>query len=568
MRRDLAELASDHPLLTDDGTRLREAAERLLTVTRVRFDLLWNYYKNPTRPDADPTDIGHRPYRQAQEWGLPPRITGRLSGDGVFDATPLPGTTRKEVVIENDIGWRIETQVDFLFGRPIVVNSASPDAERRPIIEQLLRQTLANNGGLVFLQKLALLGAVYGQVDVLVKFVPEDSGVAPDDACPTQFLGATAPAPAAEEIMSPLQPHAGPATEAEASPADAPVGNPEPNSAANNSPWTIDRLARVIRFEIVDPTRALPLLEPGDCTCVDAFAVVYQLPRVAPPPTPVRQGRWWLSRLSRKQLPDPDKRTIIELHTASAWQKYDDGILADSCACTLGRLPLIHIQNTADPQSYDGQSDVEPLIPLQDELNTRLSDRAYRIAMTSFKMYLGKGIENFNDMPVAPGRMWSTDNAQADVIEFGGDSGGNPSEAEHIAEVREALDKLSGVSPVASGNLRGKIGNLTSAEALRVTMMSLLARTERKRTTYGTAITQLCELALAWLDHAGLFQTTAADRAVQIHWPNPVPSNEGERLALAKAKLDVGVSTDVVLRELGYGTDDASVPSPGTPGEG
>ena len=68
------------------------------------------------------------------------------------------------------------------------------------------------------------------------------------------------------------------------------------------------------------------------------------------------------------------------------------------------------------------------LIPLQDELNTRLSDRANRIAMQSFKMYLGKHIENFADLPVTPGRMWSTDNADADVIEFGGDSAcpGNP----------------------------------------------------------------------------------------------------------------------------------------------
>ena len=28
----------------------------------------------------------------------------------------------------------------------------------------------------------------------------------------------------------------------------------------------------------------------------------------------------------------------------------------------------------------------------------------------------------------------------------------------------------------------------------------------------------------AWLDHAGLFPTTTDDRAVQIHWPNPMPS--------------------------------------------
>src|SRR5438309_146938 len=83
-----------------------------------------------------------------------------------------------------------------------------------------------------------------------------------------------------------------------------------------------------------------------------------------------------------------------------------------------GRVPLVHVQNTAVPFQYSGGSDVEPLIPLQDELNTRLSDRANRITLQSFKMYLGKGVDNFDTLPVAPGRMWVTDNEKADVIEF------------------------------------------------------------------------------------------------------------------------------------------------------
>ena len=557
MRNDLARLNSTNPLLADDGTRLRAAADKLLTTARCRLDRLWAYYRNPMRVEAMiADDAPARPYRQAQEWGLPSRITGHVAGDNVFDASSVPGVARKEVVIENDIGWRVETQVDFLFGRAIVLNSACADVTRRPLIEQLLRQTLANNGGLVFLQKLALLGAVYGQVDVLVKFCPEQAGDAPTNACPTQLLGAQTDTPLPDSRLpdapphSPGLPHAGPAPAADAAPAEASGDDLASHSGATiPSPETISRLARMVRFEIVDPTRALPLLEPEDCRCVEAFATVYQLDRIAPPPA-VRP-KWWQSPFLRSSTQDNDKRTIIELVTATAWQKYDDGRLVDSGPSTLGRLPLVHVQNTADPLSYDGVSDVEPLIPLQDELNTRLSDRAYRIAMQSFKMYLGKHIENFVDLPVTPGRMWSTDNADADVIEFGGDSA-CPSEESHIAEVREALDKLSGVSPVAAGAIRGKIGNLTSAEALRVTMMALLSRTERKRTTYGTAIAQLCELTLAWLDHAGLLASLPDERGIQIHWPNPMPSNESEQLALAKAKESLGIPREVVLRELGY----------------
>jgi hypothetical protein len=157
------------------------------------------------------------------------------------------------------------------------------------------------------------------------------------------------------------------------------------------------------------------------------------------------------------------------------------------------------------------------MIPIQDELNTRLSDRANRITMQSFKMYLGKGIDGFTSVPIAPGRMWATDNTEAEVIEFGGDTK-SPSEDRHIIELREAMDKVSGVTPIAAGAIRGRIGHLTSAAALRVTMMALLAKTQRKRLTYGQAIARMCELSLAWLDRAGLFPTSPDERQVEIEW--------------------------------------------------
>jgi hypothetical protein len=63
-----------------------------------------------------------KPYRQAQEWGLPARITGYRGGcaDEPFGGTLDDECTRKEVVIENDIGWRIETMVRCMsdYGKP------------------------------------------------------------------------------------------------------------------------------------------------------------------------------------------------------------------------------------------------------------------------------------------------------------------------------------------------------------------------------------------------------------------------------------------------------------------
>src|SRR5690606_4574016 len=124
-----------------------------------------------------------------------------------------------------------------------------------------------------------------------------------------------------------------------------------------------------------------------------------------------------------------------------------------------GRVPVVHVQNVAQPYRYEGLSEVEPLIPLQDELNARLSDRASRVTMQSFKMYLVKGIEGFDAMPVGPGQIWCTENAQASIEAFGADAS-SPSEESHIKEIRDALDKTSGVPPLATGVVQGRVGNL------------------------------------------------------------------------------------------------------------
>jgi hypothetical protein len=317
-----------------------------------------------------------------------------------------------------------------------------------------------------------------------------------------------------------------------------------------------------------EPAGALPFLNPLDYRVVDCYSQTFDLPASTPPKaTGISPRLTWFEKLVYKTArhwsadhrsalvaaddPNHPATRIVELITSTAWRRYENGTLTHEGANSLGEIPLVHIQNTSVPFEYGGVSDVEPLLPLQDELNTRLSDRAHRITMQSFKMYLGKGIENFSTLPVSPGRMWMSDNEDADVQEFGGDAA-CPSEDAHIADIREAIDKTSGVSPIAAGAIKGRIGRLTSAAALRVTMQALLAKTDKKRTTYGAGIARMCELALAWLDRAGLFATTPDERGIDISWPSPLPANDLEKLQEAESKVRLGVSREVVLRELGY----------------
>jgi len=485
---------------------------------RPAFDRLWDYYRNELDFHASGNEHD-RPYTCGQRQGLP----GRLRDP----------RRQREVVIENDIGWRINALVDFMFAKPVGLQSLAADPNTAAAIERILEALIEANGGTQFFQNLALLGAVYGHVDLLPRI---------DQLPPTG--------------LSESQPHP-PNTPAPTHSAAGRAGNapfkPESTEAADHLS-TLDRAVRFasqIRIETVEAPRAIPLLCSHDYRELDGYILHYHLPQ------PEVESAGFLSRLIDRTGRPAGRQAhipVTEIWTDRAIRIYHGDRLVTETPNRLGRLPVVHIQNLPQPYVYEGLSEVEPLIPLQDELNTRLSDRANRVTFQSFRMYLGKGIEGFLDRPVRPGQMWATDNPEASIETFGGDAA-SPSEDAHIAELREAMDKTSTVTPVAAGLLRAKVGNLTSENALRIVMMGMLARTEKKRITYGEGITQLARIVLDLLDQTGLLPTAPEDRRLRLHWPSPLPENTTQRLQDAEIKQRLGVPAQTILAELGYPTE-------------
>ncbi|MHC4573043.1 MAG: phage portal protein [Planctomycetota bacterium] len=486
---------------------------------QTHFTRLWEYYTNPVYEacgtgafDRKVNESG-RCYVQAQECGLPARITGFVhSADaGILGGRSVREVQRKEVVVENDIAWRINAAVDFLFGKPVSFVSKSPKGQKRAEIGSILKALFEANGGILFFQDMAVLGSVYGFVDCLVR---------PGNEILERFI----------------------------------------SSSQKLSLEDVLQLAPTISLELIEAPRALPVLEEGDYKQIRYYVQHFYQKKNA-----LSRKRSFLSRLlsgfsqgasSQGGRAGDNRETaaVTEIMSETAWQRYEDKELTAEGELPWGFLPVVHIQNIAQPYYYEGISDVEPLVPLQDELNTRLSDRASRITFQSFKMYLGKGIEGFEDRPVSPGRMWCTDNPEATIEEFGGDAA-VPSEEMHIAEIREAMDKASGVTPLVAGVLRSKLGNLTSAVALKLTLMGMLSKTERKKFTYGEGLKKVCKMVLEMLDTAGIYKTSREDREVEIIFPSPLPENMTEKLKEAQMKKELGVSTEQVLRELGYDTD-------------
>jgi len=495
---------------------------------------LWDYFRNElvaaSGVAADAMNANCRPYFQAQEAGLPPRITGvrRLDGEALTDVR------RKEVVIENDIAWRIHTMVDFLFGKPPTIRSLAADAELAGVIERCIAAMIDANGGVGLLQEMALFGAVYGFVDVALR-TPADGTAAP----PADHLRPAPPPAAGDE-----------------SPSARRSGTSDINALRDASRQNLAEravlLASRLQLETVEAPRILPVLDENDYRRLRCWVQRFHK---RPPRLAGRQRPWYSLGLGSRG-DEPGVVEVVEIIGAGWWQRYEDRRLVAEGPNLLSRIPVVHVQNIAMAGAYEGLSDVEPLIPLQDELNTRLSDRANRVTYQSFKMYLGKGIDDFLERPVGPGQMWATQNLNANIEEFGSDSG-SPSEDAHIEQVRLAMDKVSAVTPLAAGLIRGNVGNLTSATALKVLLSGLLARTARKRLTYGRGLQQIAELALDYLDKVGALRTATADRRVEIHWPTPLPADEGEQLRNAQMKAALGVSAERIMAELGYGRQDS-----------
>ena len=476
---------------------------------QTHFGRFWDYYQNPmystiglSAADAKLNESA-RTYVQAQEMGLPARITGikRSEASGLLGGRAVAEIERKEVVIENDIGWRINAMVDFLFGKGVDIVCRAEDKSRRAEIDKILKQVFNANGGVRFFQDMAVLGAVYGFVDCIVR--------------PGQKIADFAA------------------------------------NLSSSSSFSLQKALELISdcgLELIEAQRALPVLDERDFRKINFYVQHF----IEQKNETASEGNF-LRRLLGGKGSSTARHSIAvtEIISPNWWQRYEEKQLAEEGPNVMGIIPVVHIQNIAQPLYYEGISDVEPLIPLQDELNTRLSDRASRITFQAFKMYLAKGIEGIENRAVSPGRMWCTDNPDASIEQFGGDST-TPSEDAHIGEIREALDKASSVTPVVAGVLKDKVGNLTSAVALKMTLMGMLAKTERKNYAYGQGLKEIAAMVMHLLDVTNIYPNTKDERVFDVIFPSPLPENTLEKLNEAKLKQELGVSKEQVLRELGY----------------
>lgn len=514
---DLSNLNDPHGWLADPQALLDHVSAWQSAITP-ELDRRWLYHTDePLQGGRVMVRGGEngRPLVTGQEIGLPYRISGLAALGSWWGVHPQvdPGDRldleRKEVVTENEIGWRVRTFIDWCIGDtgPVIRSLA-----RRPglqsAIEELLNLVFEQQHRGSWLREWCTTAAVYGFADVHVR---------PD-----------------EDVVLDIDERTGNIVAARVA------------GAGRLLEGDFELFAQSMRWRIVDPREVVPLRDPRSADRLWGWMRSYRTP--ANPALDDRQmhlnalnpggsgragatsaipnaGRTTAGAAARRlPRPHPDEVHWIELHTPERTRVFRSAtrdrrwVTVWDAANRVRGLPVVHKPHEPIRGRYDGCGIVEPLIPLQNELNIRLSDRAHKITMQAFKMYLGKGLENFADRVIGPGRMWHTDNPEASIAEFGG-STSDEGENLHIREVREAMDRVSAIPALAAGDIQGRIGNLTSATALQTVLRGLIGKVHAQREVDGRALAEIAERTLDLADALGVLPTRPEDRRCTIEWP-------------------------------------------------
>ncbi|MEM0914779.1 MAG: hypothetical protein AAGK09_09245, partial [Planctomycetota bacterium] len=289
-----------------------------------------SYYRNPARRvgTIDAAGTSQTTRRLAQEAGLPARVTGvrreGLARTGGDDRS----FGRREVVIENDIAWRVQVMIDFLFGKMPLLVSAAEDERTREVVEALIDAAWDASGGLETLQDAALMAHVFGHVDFVVR-VDELGLRAAGRRASRARLGSGSGA-ASHEVLLEIAAEAG----------------------------------RAFRIEAVDPRRSVPVLDADDYRVLDGYVIHYERESNGVERVGLRRGVFggesWGRRLKREAYTEVFGPDGHEVWVGGELVAKEDGGVFD------GMVPVVHVQNQSQPLVYAGVGEVEPLIPLQD----------------------------------------------------------------------------------------------------------------------------------------------------------------------------------------------------------
>ncbi len=233
---------------------------------------------------------------------------------------------------------------------------------------------------------------------------------------------------------------------------------------------------------------------------------------------------------------------------------YHNRVLISTTPNPIGEIPIVHCKNLPLSTSFFGQSDIDQVGDLNDDLNViggAINEILLYSAMPTTLIFGARA----SLLEKSPDKVWSNlpENAKVENLEMKSEL---TSSREHYNTIRRAIFELSNTPEGALGEEQA-ISN-TSGIALEVRYMPLMEKTRRKRITYGKAIVKLNKILLLLMekvlgidisavanDKDNLYQTS-------LKWNSPLPADEKAIIDNLIAKLDAGLESKAgALRVLG-----------------
>ena len=287
------------------------------------------------------------------------------------------------------------------------------------------------------------------------------------------------------------------------------------------------------RLVVVDPETVTVSLVPDDAQQILSYQIAYTSkdPKTRKPigirQVIERDGMRWRITDQIGELDNLNWRTIGE----TVWP-YDFS-------------PIVDCQNLPAPGEFWGQSDLEDdVIEIIRAINFIASNTARIIRFHAHPKTWGRGFTakdlriGVDETIILPG-----DNAELRNLEMQSDLA---SSLRYLDMLRQALHEISRVPEVATGNL-DRAGSL-SGVALKILYQPLLEKTNTKRLLYGDMLIELNRRLLAIGGFGDALRT-------QLHWQEVLPQDPMQERQAALIDMQLGVSQDTLLQQLGYDPD-------------
>lgn len=244
---------------------------------------------------------------------------------------------------------------------------------------------------------------------------------------------------------------------------------------------------------------------------------------------------------------------------------YLDGVETDRVKNSLREINIVHIKNMPLAGQTYGQSDLKSIIPLQKELNSKVTDVSDIINYHSAPVTIIQGAKSKN-LEKGAKKVWGGLPKDSKVYNLKLEGDLNASNT-FIGMTKTAIHELSNTPEDSLGG-SSAISNTTGV-ALQIKYAPLLEKTWLKRQTYGKGLEHICRLVIKLLRLKGndalkekleeMMKTPEDVKKVyrnKILFADPLPKDEMVQLQLIAQKINMGIEEPRgALIELGYEDD-------------